>query len=66
MTSQERNAMKIKRRTPKFKRRIRLRYIKNKKCPAGTTWSSKTRGCSKLNIDLSRIEKLISKMKLKG
>jgi hypothetical protein len=66
LTSAERTQGKILRRTPKWKRKAKIRYIKNKKCPPGTTWSSKEKSCTHLNIDLSRLQKMISKMKIKG
>jgi hypothetical protein len=66
MTAAERNAGKMKRRTPKWRKRARIRYIRNKKCPTGTTWSSTSKSCTRLNIDLSRLQKMIAKMRIKG
>lgn len=65
LTSQERTASKLQRRIPKYKRKIKIRYIRNKKCPEGTTWSSVSKSCTRKNIDLSRIQKMISKMKIR-
>lgn len=66
LTGKERSEGKMMRRTPKWKKKAKVRYIKNKKCPAGTTWSSKTRSCTKLNLDMSRLQKILAKMKIKG
>lgn len=65
MTSKDRTTMRMKRRTPKWKRKAKIRYLKNKKCPAGTTWSSATKTCTHINIDMSRLEKIIAKMRIK-
>jgi hypothetical protein len=66
LTGLERSQGKMLRRTPKWKKKARTRYLKNKKCPAGTTWSSKERTCTKIDIDMSRLQKIIAKMKIKG
>jgi hypothetical protein len=66
LTAAERTAGKMTRRTPKWKRKARIRYIKNKKCPAGTTYSSDSKSCTRLNIDLSRLQKMIAKMRIRG
>ena len=66
LTSKQRTSGKLMRRKPKWKKRARLRYIKNKKCPAGTTWSSETRSCTHINIDLSRLQKMIAKMRIRA
>lgn len=65
-TSQEKTAMKMKRRLPKWKRKAKIRYFRNKKCPAGTSWSSTAKSCTHINIDMSRLQKIISKMKIRS
>lgn len=65
LSGKERTAGRLKRRAPRWKRRARIRYIKNKKCPMGTTFSTKTKSCTRKNIDMSRIQKLISRMKIR-
>jgi hypothetical protein len=64
-TGSERTAGKMKRRQPKWKRKAKIRYIKNKKCPVGTTYSQKDKSCTHIDIDMSRLQKLISKMKIR-
>ena len=65
-TPTEKSQLKRIRRTPKWKRKARVRYIRNKKCPAGTSWSSVTKSCGHINIDMSRLQKIISKMKVRS
>lgn len=65
LTGAERTQGKMQRRMPKWKKKAKIRYIKNKKCPIGTTWSSAEKSCTRINIDLSRLQKMISKMKIR-
>jgi hypothetical protein len=65
LTGAERTQGKMMRRMPKWKKKARVRYIKNKKCPVGTTWSVSEKSCTRINIDLSRLQKMISKMKIR-
>jgi hypothetical protein len=66
LTGAERSEGKLMRRTPKWKRKAKIRYIKNKKCPAGTTWSTKNRSCTRIDLDMSRLQKILAKMKIKN
>lgn len=66
LSSTEKSQMKMKRRLPKWKRKAKIRYFRNKKCPAGTSWSSVDKSCTHINIDMSRLQKIISKMKIRS
>jgi hypothetical protein len=65
-TPKEKTTMKLKRRLPKWKRKAKIRYFRNKKCPTGTSWSSVTKSCTHINIDMSRLQKIIAKMKIRS
>lgn len=65
-TPTEKTSLKMKRRLPKWKRKAKIRYFRNKKCPTGTSWSSKTKSCTHINIDMSRLQKIIAKMKIRS
>lgn len=63
LTSQERLKGKIERRKPRIKRALKIRRLKNKKCPPGTSWSSKTKSCTKIDPKKSRIMKRVAKFR---
>ena len=63
LTPQERLKGKLKRRQPGVKRALKIRRMKNKKCPKGTSWSSKTRSCTKIDPKKSRTMKRVAKFR---
>lgn len=65
LTPEQRLQNKIKRRIPKIKKALKIRALKNSKCPKGTSWSSVTKSCTKIDPKRSRAAKLAAKTRRK-